>query len=179
LFLFPVHIVFLEFVIDPACSVVFEAERSESDSMSRPPRAPAERLFSAKMVWVSLLLGASVLATTCLAYAWAVHSGIDEAQARAFGFAAIVFGNLAMIHATRSRDHGMLAMLRSANPALVWVTIGTCVALLASIYIPPVAELLRFAPLDAHYLAFAALTGIAGVLWYEAYKSLRPRVAPA
>jgi Ca2+-transporting ATPase len=179
LFLYPVHIVFLEFVIDPACSIVFEAERSEKDAMLRPPRHPRERLFNARMVGVSLLLGATVLAAACFAYGWMVQQGVTGGEARSFGFAAIVFGNLAMIHATRSRDRGLLDGLRSPNPALWWVTAGTLLALLASIYVAPVADVFRFSPLSAGSLAGAAAAGFAGVLWYEVYKLLHPRRAEA
>lgn len=179
LFLYPVHIVFLEFVIDPACSIVFEAQKSEKESMQRPPRDPRERLFNARMVGVSLLLGATVLAAVCLAYGWMVRNGAAAGEARSFGFAAIVFGNLTMIHATRSREHGIFHTFMSPNPALWWITGGTLVALLASIYIPPIADVFRFAPLTAGALAIAAVAGIFGVLWYEAYKLLRPRDARA
>jgi Ca2+-transporting ATPase len=174
-FLFPVHIVFLEFVIDPACSIVFEAEESGEDVMKRPPRDPREPLFSLQMLGVSLALGASVLAAIGVAYGWAAGGGLPEGEVRSLGFAAIVFGNLAMIHATRSRDRPMLAALRAPNPALWWITAGTLIALAVSIYLPPVAELFRFAPLAPLHLAVAAGAGIAGVLWYEVYKGLRPR----
>jgi Ca2+-transporting ATPase len=174
-FLYPVHVVFLEFVIDPACSIVFEAEEGGAGLMRRPPRDPREPLFGPQMLGVSLLLGASVLAAVSLAYWWAVAEGLSGREAASFGFAAIVFGNLAMIHATRSRERPMLAALRSPNPALWWITAGTLAALGASIYLPPVAEVFRFAPLAPVHLAAAAGAGVAGVLWYEAYKSLRPR----
>ena len=127
------------------------------------------------MAGVSLLLGATVLAAVCLAYGWVLGQGVSDAQARSFGFAAIVFGNLAMIHATRSRDRGLLEGRRAPNRALWWVTAGALVALLASIYAPPIAEIFRFSPLSATHFAVAAAAGIVGVAWYEAYKTLRPR----
>jgi len=67
---FPVHIVFLEFIIDPACSIVFEAEPSEEGIMDRPPRPPAEPLFNARMLAASLGLGLSMLVSVGLAYAF-------------------------------------------------------------------------------------------------------------
>ena len=175
-FLFPVHIVFLEFVIDPACSLVFESERSEEGVMQRPPRDPREPLFSPSMLGVSLLLGTSVLATVCLAYWWAVQRGLPGGEVRSFGFAAIVFGNLAMIHATRSRHRVILDALRSPNPVLWWITGGALAALAAAIYVPAAADIFRFAPLAPGHLAVAAAAGVAGVLWYEAYKLARWRV---
>jgi Ca2+-transporting ATPase len=178
-FLYPVHIVFLEFVIDPACSIVFEAEESDEGVMRRPPRDPAEPLFSLQMLWVSMVLGTSMLAVVALAYAWIADSGAPAGDVRSFGFAAIVFGNLALIHATRSRDRLIVDTLRLPNPALWWITGGALAALAASIYVPPVADIFRFAPLAAGDFALAALAGIAGIAWYEVYKFLRPRRATA
>ncbi len=174
-FLFPVHVLFLEFVIDPACSMVFEAEESDEGIMERPPRDPREPLFSMQMLGVSLLLGASVLATVCLACWWAVGNGLPHREVRSIGFAAIVFGNLSMIHSTRSRERAVHEALRRSNPALWWITVGALAALAVAIYFPPVADIFLFAPLPAGHLAVAAIAGIAGVLWYEAYKWLRPR----
>jgi len=173
--LLPVHIVFLEFVIDPACSLVFEAEAGDAAVMRRPPRDPRARLFSAQMLGISLLLGASVLVAVWLACWGALESGLTADAVRSFAFVAMVVGNLAMIHATRSRDRTMLAALRSASSVLWWITAGTLVALAAAVYVPPVAGVFRFAPLSSGELAVAAAVGVVGVLWYEAYKLVRPR----
>ena len=174
-FLYPVHVVFLEFVIDPACSIVFEAEENEGGVMQRLPRDPAEPLFSLQMLGVSVVLGGSVLAGVFLASWWAVERGLPEGEIRTLGFAAIVFGNIAMIHATRSREYSILDSLKRPNPALWWITGATLAALAAAIYVPAIAGIFRFSPLSAAYLAVGALAGAAGVLWYEAYKWLRPR----
>jgi Ca2+-transporting ATPase len=173
--LFPIHIVFLEFVIDPACSIVFEAEAGDRDVMRRPPRDPRARLFSAQMLAVSLVLGASVLATIALASWWAVHEGLAADELRSFAFAALVCGNLGMIHATRSRDRSILRALSSATSVPWAITAATAGALAVAVYVPAVADVFRFAPLSAAHLALAAGAGVAGVLWYEAYKILRPR----
>ena len=95
---------------------------------------------------------------------------------RSFGFAAIVFGNLAMIHATRSRDRviferaalGPTRRCGGSPPA------RSPRSRLRSMS-PPIADIFRFAPLSAGHLAIAAAAGIVGVLWYEVYKVLRPR----
>jgi Ca2+-transporting ATPase len=175
--LFPVHIVFLEFVIDPACSLVFEAEEGDAHLMRRPPRDPHASLFSVQMLVVSLLLGASVLATITLASWWAVTAGAGADELRSFAFAALVFGNLAMIHATRSRARVMLSVLTTPNRVLWWITGGALLALAAALYAPPIAGVFRFAPLSPGLLGAAAAAGLIGVLWYEIYKLVRPRYA--
>jgi Ca2+-transporting ATPase len=108
-----------------------------------------------------------------------VERRAPHGEVRSFGFAALAFGNLAMIHANRSHDRPMFDALRSANPALWWITGATIAALVAAVYVPPFADAFRFAPLSPRDLAVAAAAGIAGVLWYEAYKVLRPRVTRA
>jgi Ca2+-transporting ATPase len=179
LFLYPVHVVFLEFVIDPACSIAFEAERTEAGAMQRPPRDPRARLFSARMLGASLLLGAALLAAVFAAYAWAVASGRSDAETRAVAFAAIVFGNLGLIFVNRSHERLALETLREPNPALWWIVAGALGALAVAIYVPPAAAIFRFAPLGAAELAVAAAAGAAGVAWYELAKLARRRSPPA
>jgi Ca2+-transporting ATPase len=173
LFLYPVHVVFLEFVIDPACTLVYEAERTEAGAMERPPRDPREPLFSLPMLAVSFALGATMLAAVGAAYLWALHDGAAEARARAVAFAAIVFSNLALLFVTRSRSRTVLATLREPNAALWWIALGALAALALTLYWAPAAGLFRFAPLGAADLAVAAAAGVAGVAWYDLAKLAR------
>jgi Ca2+-transporting ATPase len=179
LFLFPVHVVFLEFVIDPACTLVFEGEHTEAGAMERPPRDPGQPLFSLAMLAGSLALGAAMLAAVLAAYAWAVQAGRDEGTVRALAFAAIVFGNLALLFSMRSRTRTILETVREPNSALWWIALGALGALALALYVPAAAALFRFAPLEATELAIAAGAGIAGVLAYEAWKLLKRPAAPA
>jgi P-type Ca2+ transporter type 2C len=167
--LFPVHVVFLEFVIDPACSLVFEAETTDG-LMRRPPRGPRAQLFDRRMLGVSVLLGVTLLAAVALAYGGALAAGRPRDTARALGFAAIVFGNLALIFVNRSRDRTLLETLRRPNPALWWITLAALAALAVAIYVPSIAAIFRFAPLRGPELAGAAVAGLAGVAWYELAK---------
>jgi Ca2+-transporting ATPase len=173
LLLFPVHVVFLEFVIDPACSVAFEAEHTDPEAMHRPPRPPGARLFDLRMLAGSLALGASLLAAVGLVYAAAVAAGRSEEETRALGFAGIVVGNLALILAFRSRRRPMLRTLAEPNPAFWAIVGGTLAALLGVIYVPAAAALFRFAPVAPGDLALTAGTALLGVVWYDLVKLAR------
>jgi Ca2+-transporting ATPase len=175
LLFFPVHVVFLEFVIDPACSIVFEAERSEPRIMERAPRPPQERLFTAGSVALGLLLGTSVLAAVALAYGWAFAHRMDEPAARALAFATLVSGNLGLIFANRSHVLTAIEVLRHPNPALWWIAGATLAALAAVIFVPWLATVFRFAPPALPALAAACLAGFASVAWYDVYKLARRR----
>jgi Ca2+-transporting ATPase len=173
LVLFPVHVVFLEFIIDPACSIVFEAEAGDADAMSQPPRDPAQPLFDARTVGASLGAGAAVLILVCLAYGWALAQGHSGGEARALAFAAIVFGNLALIIANRSVGTTFISSLAQPNPALWWIVLGTLAALAAALTIAPVAAVFQFEPLTLHDLTIAFAAGVGGVATLEVAKHVR------
>jgi Ca2+-transporting ATPase len=173
--LFPVHVVFLEFVIDPACTIVFEAEHSGDGAMERPPRDPVQPLFNLEMLAIALALGASMLACVLAVYLWMLHAGRSEGETRAAGFAAIVFANLALIQASRSSVRTIAETLRMPNPATWWVTGVALAALAVALYVPPVTAIFRFSPLAPADLGLAAFAGAAGVAWYEGFKLWRKR----
>jgi P-type Ca2+ transporter type 2C len=163
LVLFPIHVVFLEFVIDPACSIAFESERADKRIMERPPRPVREALFSRAAVATALLLGAGVLAAVTAVYYAALAAGRGAEAARALAFAALVAGNLGLIFANRSHGFSLLA-------ALWLIVAGAVAALLASLHVPAVASLFRFVAPEPGALAAAAAAGFGSVLWHPAWR---------
>ncbi len=169
--LYPMHIVFLELIIDPACSLVFENEAAEPDLMQRPPRAPDTPLFSVQAMALALASGLGALLAVIAAYGWA-RSQLPDGEARAFAFTTLVVANLALIFANRSRSSGLAAPLRTPNPVL-WVVTGAALVLLAlAIYLPWLAAVFRFTPLGPGHLLAAAGSGLASLLWLELFKPL-------
>jgi Ca2+-transporting ATPase len=177
LVLYPVHVVFLEFVIDPACSVVFEAEPAERAAMKRPPRPVAARLFSRSMIAAAIAQGGVVLASAFLLYAWAITYGMPEDRARAMAFSAIVFGNVGLIFANRPRAGSLERLVDAENPTLWWLVGGTMGGLLLALYIEPLRDVFRFASLTLAELGASALAGAAGLALLAAGRRLRNCVA--
>jgi P-type Ca2+ transporter type 2C len=167
---FPVHIVFLEFVIDPACSIVFEAEPEQKGVMQRPPRPKRGHLFDTSTILISLSQGLALLVAVAFLYAWAFAEGKPEAITRAMTFAAIVLGNVGLILSNRSGSESALKMLRVPNPALGWIVGGAVGGLVLCIYLPGLSRLFRFEPLSAAEFAISLLAAIAGLAGYELYK---------
>jgi len=171
--LYPLHIAFLELVIDPACSMVFENEPSEADVMQRPPRDSQAPLFAGTTLVLALLQGLGVLLVVMGAYAWGA-TWLSEAAARAFAFTTLVMGNLALIFSNRSTKTSLLASLRVANRALWMVASATTALLALTLYQPWVSGLFRFAPLLLVDLLKAVALGLCSVVWLEVIK-LRSR----
>ncbi|MDZ4773724.1 MAG: cation-translocating P-type ATPase [Planctomycetota bacterium] len=147
LFLFPVHVVFLEFIIDPACTLVFERERTERELMESKPRDPRRPLFTRRTILESLAAGILALLGVLLLYAYARHVGRTEATTRALGFAAIVLGNLGLLLVMRAGGRSIRATLEKPNAAFLWITVLAITALGIVIYVPWAANLFGFEPL--------------------------------
>jgi Ca2+-transporting ATPase len=173
LILLPVHIVFLELIIDPACSVVFEAEAEEPDVMQRPPRRPSDPLFNRRTIGLSLLQGAGVLLVVLGMYVAATARGAGVAEARALTFTTLIVANLGLILVNRSQSETALAMLRTPNTALWWVLGGATFFLGLVLYVPFLRDLFHLAPLHPIDLALCLAAGIFSVLWVDIVKVVR------
>jgi Ca2+-transporting ATPase len=159
LLLYPLHVVFLEFVIDPACSLVFETEQRGARLMRRPPRDPRQRLFSRLMVVESVALGIASLVAVVVVYAAALLV-VPDGEARALGFVALVAGNLVLILVNRSRDDSLAAVLTRPNAAFWWISALTAAALALVLGIPSAAQAFAFdQPPLAAVVVVALLTG--------------------
>jgi Ca2+-transporting ATPase len=170
LVLMPVHIAFLELIIDPACSVVFEAEPEEGDVMGRPPRGADAPLFSVRMLTISIAQGVGVLLAVLVVYLWSVFTGMGDTGVRALTFTTLVVGNLGLIFVNRSWTNTVLGRLRVRNAALWWVVAGTLTCLTLLLLFPATRDLFRFAPLHPAGLVVAVAAGVASVAWFEAWK---------
>jgi Ca2+-transporting ATPase len=178
----PLHIAFLEMVIDPVCSIVFEAESAEPDAMRRKPRDPQAVLLTTGFVIWSLMQGVLVLALVAGLFVGALYRGLPEADARALAFAALVATNVGLVLVDRAGSASLFGAFRQPNPALWWV-LGITSAILALIFsIAPARDLFGFGPLHADDLAVALLAGLAALFlldWMKRAIGPGPRALPA
>jgi Ca2+-transporting ATPase len=172
---YPVHIVFLEFVIDPACSIAFEAESADPDAMHRPPRPATSHLFNRWMVATSVLQGFGVLVAVAVLYGLVLAMRMPEPQARAMAFVAIVLGNVGLILCNRSPRAPLIETLRRPNSALWWIVGGALLGLALALLVEPLREIFRFGVLGWTQLLMSIAAAVVGLTWLELYKSLRRR----
>lgn len=172
--LFPMHIALLELAIDPACAMVFENEPADEDVMRRPPRDPAAPLFAGGTLVQAVLQGLGVLAAVLTVYVWGT-ARLDEPQARALAFAALVLGNLALILSNRAGPRGLLASLLVPNRLLWGVSLMTLGLLALALYLPPFTAVLHMRPLTTALLGVALAAALACLLWFELLRALYRR----
>jgi len=176
LLLLPIHVVFLELIIDPACSLIFEAEAAEPGVMRRPPRKPTERLFSLNTVAVSLLQGFAVLGVILGLILFSNvlgHSGDNDR--RVFAFVALVSSNLVLILTNRSWNQTIVAMFRQPNGALRWVLTGAVAGLGLILTVPFLRDLFHFSTPGLLDILICVAAGLLSVCWFELVKIINLR----
>ena len=172
--LLPLHVVFLELIIDPACSIVLEREPPASDLMRRPPRRPGHPLLDRDALLGALGRGAVMFATTVATYALAARTGAPHAEAAAATFTAVVVGNLGLILLHRSGG-SLWRALRTPNAAFWLVSLGASTLLALAILHPVVAGWFRFSAPRADLLAFAIALPLLAVTSMDALQRFTAR----
>jgi len=168
----PMHIAFLEMVIDPVCSLVFEAETEEDDVMRRPPRPPEEPLFSWPLIGWSLLQGAFAFALVAAIFIVAYHRGMPEDEVRALTFFSLVLAIVGLIFVNRSFSASLITALRRPNPALGLVLLAVTGILALTLLWPLASNLFRFGPLHLDDLALTLGAGVVVLVVLEILKPL-------
>lgn len=172
LVLLPVHVAFLHLIIDPACSIVLEAEPAEANVMKRPPRRSKEPLFGRKTLVLAMLQGSGILAIVLAIFVITLYRGQGELDARALTFTTLILANLALILSERSSSRLNLKVLQSPNPALWWVIGGGLFFLAIVLYVPALRHLFSFSFLHPIDLAICLAGGTISLCWFELLKGL-------
>jgi P-type Ca2+ transporter type 2C len=170
LVLLPIHVAFLHLIIDPACSIVLEAEPAEANVMKRPPRNPKEPLFGKKTLGLAMLQGGGILVVILTVFAIATYRKQGELDVRALTFTTLIFANLGLILSEGSTSRLSLKILKSPNPALWWVIGGGVLFMAIVLYIPFLRELFSFSFLHPIDLAICLGGGLISLLWFELLK---------
>ncbi|HXC06468.1 MAG TPA: cation-translocating P-type ATPase, partial [Bacteroidia bacterium] len=166
----PIHIIFLEIIMGPTCSILYENEPMEKNTMVQKPRSFSTTFFSPAEIRTSIVQGLVITAGTLSTYRYAVYLGYDEALTRTLVFTVLISANIFLTLINRSFYYSILNTLAYKNrlvPLIIGITFGISVLL---IYIPPFASFFGFEVL--HPLQVMAGTGIGflSVIWYEGVK---------
>lgn len=173
LVLLPAHIAFLELIIDPSCSTVFEAEPEEKNIMQRKPRVLSERLFGKSGLTSGLMQGIGVLAVVIAVFLFALDTGKGETEARTLTFATLVVANLSLIVTNLSWSRRLRDVLSSENRAFWLVTSGAVLALALVLYVPFLREMFHFSVLHPDDILIVLISGTLSVFWSR-FLNIRP-----
>jgi P-type Ca2+ transporter type 2C len=168
--LFPAHIAFMEFLIDPACSTVFEAEDEDKDIMKRKPRNLHQSMFNFKTVLISFLQGFGVLIVTFALFYFVIKNGRSELEARSFAFSTLILSNLMLIVINLSWTKSIHKIIAVGNKILFIVFGGAILSLMVVLYIPFMADLFHLAPLYASDFILIVGAVFASLMWFEILK---------
>ena len=166
----PIHIVFLQMIIDPACAIIFEMEAPESDVMLRPPRCIHQKLFSLQNISMALLQGAGLTAIVVGLYFWLLNMGHSHEMATTLSFGSLVLGNISLIVVSRSKNDHLFTILQKSNPSQKWILGIGAISFGLLITIPFLRDRFQFtAPTPEGALVILA-SGLIGIMWYELVK---------
>jgi Ca2+-transporting ATPase len=172
----PIHIAFLELLINPACSIVFEAEDGRNDPMRQRPRALNEPLLSLRHIVIGMIQGLGVSVLVVALYHSGLANGMALDVARGLAFITLVVANTGLILANRSPEHGWRAMFLGLSGVGKWVLVGTLAMLLVVTAITPIAQVFAFQPASIAQWLLAFAYGAALLMFFEVVKvAMRPR----
>lgn len=168
--LYPMHIVFLELIIDPASSIVFESEPAEPNIMRRPPRNPQKPLFGNELLTLSIFQGIFSFLVVITVFRLALKLGQTEAESRTFAFITLIVSNLCLILSNRSWSKGTISSFSILNKALLWVLAGTVLFLSLVIYVPFLQKLFHFGQMHPKDIFISLFAGILTIILFDLVK---------
>ncbi len=173
LILWPVHIVFLELIIDPACTMVFEAEKEEKNVMQRKPKDIDEPFFGRGKIIVSCLQGVGILLVCFLVYFIGLNMGYSEKSIRTLTFVTLICSNIAVILSNRSWTSDIFKILATPNKAVFWIAGGAFVFLIVILNIQVLIDLFMIEKMRFAELLICMIAGFSSIIWFEIYKKIR------
>ncbi len=144
LILMPLHIIFMELIIDPVCSIAFESEQEEKNIMKRPPRKPDEQFFGAKKIMYSVFEGLLLFIMVIVIYFLSINEGHSEGEVRAIAFSSLIIGNIFLILTNLSKTRSFIAAITEKNFAVILILLAALIMLVLIISVPMLQLIFSF-----------------------------------
>src|SRR5690606_32281277 len=169
----PVHVIFLELVMGPTCSIVYENEPMERDTMQRPPRIMTDTIVNGGELVISVIQGLAITAGVLFAYQLTAQTGGSEEKTRSMVFTTLIFANILLSFVNRSFFYSIFERFTRRNPLLIGITMLVLVILFAILYVEPLSRFFEVTPLRVAELGICIAIAMVSVLWFEIYKLLK------
>ncbi len=175
-FFTPVHVIFLELIMGPTCSIVFENEPIEKDSMLKEPRKMSTSFFSFHELSLSIVQGLMIaLASLGLGYFYMMN-GSSQTEVRTIIYVTLIFSNLFLTLVNRSFYHSIFTTIRYRNPMIPVILTISLIVLFLSVYLEPFQSIFQFEALRVKDLILCLAAAFGGVIWVEFYKLIKRNV---
>jgi Ca2+-transporting ATPase len=169
----PVHVIFLELVMGPTCSIAFENEPMEAGLMSRKPRKLSSELFTWRELSLSVIQGLVITAGLLYILNYAIHLNYDEYTARTMVFSTLIFSNILLTLTGRSRIYSLFTTLKYRNKLIPLIIFITLFIFCLAVFYPPMQSVFSFTAIGFRTISYCFLVAAVSVLWIEIYKLLR------
>jgi P-type Ca2+ transporter type 2C len=169
----PVHIIFLEIIMGPTCSIIYENEPMEKNTMLQKPKALTTTFFNWKELSISIMQGLMITAGTLLAYQYSVQSGYDEALTRTMTFTVLITANIFLTLINRSFYYSILTTLKYKNNMVLFIIFITIIITGLLLFVKPLATFFEFEKLNSFQLSICTAIGFLSVIWFEIVKLIK------
>lgn len=166
----PVHVIFLELIMGPTCSIVYENEPMEKGTMQQKPRKMTDTFLNWKELSISIVQGLIITAGVLVTYQYAIYKGGNEENTRAMVFSTLIFANIFLSLVNRSFIYSIFETIKYKNKLFPIIISATLLMLLMILYIPPFANFFHLESLTWSELLMTILFAILSVFWFEIYK---------
>jgi Ca2+-transporting ATPase len=169
----PVHVIFLELIMGPTCSLVYENEPIERNSMGQPPRPMTATFLQWREISISVIQGLVIALGTMAVYKYSVCKGYDENLTRTMVFITLIVANIFLTFVNRSFYYSVLTSLKYKNN-LMWIALlGTVLLLACLLFVPFMRDFFKFSGPSLVQLCIASSVGFISVIWFEGYKLIK------
>jgi Ca2+-transporting ATPase len=166
----PLHIIFLELIMGPTCSIIYEGEPIEKNTMSAPPKPLTTTFFNWKELSTSILQGLIITFGVLFVYQYALYLRFDEQITRTMTFTTLIVANIFLTLINRSFYYSIRTTLKYKNPMVLGIILSTIVLTAVILYLPPVTSFFSFEQLNVFQLGICVLVGFVSIIWFEIVK---------
>ncbi len=169
----PIHIIFLEIIMGPTCSIIYENEPMEQNTMLQPPKALTTTFFNWKELSISILQGLVITIGTLVVYHYSVSNDYNEALTRTMTFTVLIVANIFLTLVNRSFYYSIITTLKYKNKMVLWIIFITIALVGLILYIKPITAFFEFETLSLSQLAICIGIGFISVSWFEIVKLIK------
>ncbi|SMP12807.1 HAD-IC family P-type ATPase [Chryseobacterium profundimaris] len=169
----PIHIIFLEIIMGPTCSIIYENEPMEKNAMQQKQKSLTTTFFSWKELSTSIIQGLVITAGTLFMYQYTVQKGYDEALTRTMVFTVLITSNIFLTLINRSFYYSIFTTLRYKNNLVLLIISITVFIVALMLYVKPVTLFFGFETLNLSQLLISVAVGFISVIWFELVKLIK------